>query len=208
MIARFLLVAGLAILLLMIVRFVQPEVIYALREALAGVRKNRLHLENDENERPDREESKIALAELMVLDLRPEGVPRSIKDVLARVTKIRELYSILDLRRERIRNLPRAQRSHICVVELANIVEALARDLNPSAEISHSKLQADEILSAVASSRQGELDGADEEEISVFYRENPISIEQINEMLIAIIYAITYRLEYEARLGVRESDVT
>jgi hypothetical protein len=195
MLPVILLILGAALLLLMILRFVQPEVVYWLRRALAGVRRNRLFLSLDEGQQPNTRE----YVELSLNDLRPEGVPKSYQEVLARVTKIRELYSLLDLSRADVRDLPAAHQSNICIIELSNMVAALARDLEPSSKVLHHVAKADKVLRSLAQARGDRSISGDsgEDKIAEHFRTIPMSIEQVNELLIATIYGMAYRLEVQ-----------
>lgn len=200
MLHLILLLVGAMMLVLMILRFVQPELVYWLRKAFAGVRRNMLFLRRDE----DKDFDNTEYIEIYLNDLRPEGVPGSCREVLARVTKIRELYSLLDLNRVRVRELPVAHRSNICIVELANMVSALAKNLEPSPRVSHRISKADQLLRLLAGERGDRSFGKNtgEEEIAEHYQTIPISIEQINEILIAAIYGMAYRLESQEEISI------
>ena len=176
-------------LLFLVLRFVQPEIIYWVRQAIVEARKNRAFLLVDANEKVG------SYPELLVADLRPEGVPRDLKDVLARVTKIRELYAVLDWRRPKGRELARSHKPNVCILELGNILKSLALRIKPSKDVVYSAMKANEILLQVARHRGlGVSDDASDNEIERHFLEHNISIEQINEILVACIYAVNYRI--------------
>lgn len=212
-------------LTLLVVRFVQPVFIYWLRELVVEIRMNKTMLESDragDGERrrdgyPARDGNggrdpngyRREYIRLMVMDLRPDGVSGERQKILPRVLDVRKLYSLLDPRREQVKDLPQVRSSQKCVIELANMLASLARDLEPNASFDYSSIKADELLHMIVQRRgekSGELAGLParddedlDEKLEVYLRERPLTIEQLNELLIAAIHATAYRLEGDER---------
>jgi hypothetical protein len=193
-------------LLFLAIRFVQPEVVYLLRRVVVAVGMNRAFLDAEYGRAPS------DYVKLLVQDLRPEGAPSDPVRLFGRVMKVRELYSMLDPGRSAVKDLPERLRSQICVIELANILGAAARSLRPDVRIPGSSVKADEILAHILGIREklqptgqaGEGDGAKgagrwvdvvaDEELEKELREHPVSIQQIDEILIAAVFATVYRI--------------
>ena len=199
---------NLFVLAMLVVRFVQPLVIYWLRELVIAVGMNKAILESGSAERQgakwDRERSRKFI-QLMVMDLRPEGASGRRQKILPRVLDVRKLYSLLDPRRQQMKDLPQVESSRKCVIELANMLASLARELEPNASFDYSSIKADELLHMIVHRRaqkNREADGLpqqDDEELQAFLQEKPLTIEQLNELVIAAIYAPAFRLEGDER---------
>lgn len=199
-------------LALLIVRFVQPVFIYWLRELVVEIRMHKTMLKSDRSGQGARREDaglRREFLRLMVIDLRSEGVSGERRKILPRVLDVRKLYNLLDPRREKIKDLPQMQNSQKCVIELASMLGSLARDLKPNENFDYSSIKADELLHMIVQ-RRGEKSGdvgglpdaEDEdldEKLEAYLQEKPLTIEQLNELLIAAIHATAYRLEGDER---------
>ena len=184
--------------LLLVIRFVQPQIIYVFRQFVVSIRLNKLLLEAEERKVWKPQEYK----KLLVQDLRPIGVSMGgVPAILARVAKVRELYSVLDMRRASVRTMREAENSQECTVELANMLASVSRALRPSAEYLDLSLKAHDILLLIAE-RRDRLNGrevtlpdpTDEEQMEAYFKQHPLTLEQLNEIVIAAIYSSVYRL--------------
>src|SRR5262245_25450442 len=91
----FLLVLIAMVLLALVVRFVQPELIYGFRQMVMAVRANKAFL-NYERKQVNANE---LFKEQSMNDLRLETHEHNEDYALERALKIRELYRVMDLRR-------------------------------------------------------------------------------------------------------------
>lgn len=180
-------------LILLLLRFVEPEIVYWFREVLVDVRKNLAFLRAAAGEHVE------GYQLLLIRDLRPEGVPREPREILGRVMKIRELYSLLDFRGKEVREFVQARNSNVCIVELANILRSLAGNIRPSKDIQPTVMNAYEHLAHMVEFRSGG-EPASEEDVEQHFTKNPVAIEEVSEMLVAAIYALTYRLKVQPPL--------
>ncbi len=177
-------------LVLMLLRFVEPDIIYWFREVLVDVRKNLAFLHADVG-RPF-----AGYQLLLIRDLRPEGVPREPREILSRVMKIRELYPLLDFRENEIPDFVEARNSNVCIVELANMLRSLAGNIQPSPDIAPMVMNAYEHLARLVEFRTG-AKAVDEESVERHFTDKPVSIEEVSEILVAAVYALTYRLRMQ-----------
>lgn len=193
--ALILLNAG--VVLVFVIRFMQPQFLYWARRLVVDVRLGKFILDKVRKRRVNQRD----YVKLLVQDLRPEGVT-SIREILPRVNKVRELYSILDSRRKAVRDLPEARNSQICVVELANLMSAVAQNLRPNQEFDDPSIRANDLLFMIAERRNSQRHGgigklpeqSNEAELEAYLRRHPLTLGQLNEILIAATYAAMYRL--------------
>jgi hypothetical protein len=191
----FIVAAGIAILIALVLRFVQPELIYSLRQALIRIRTNKLFIDQDAGRKIDPHE----LRELILTDRRFETRAYDTKYLLQRVTKIRELSRMLDPRRSPEGTaVPLAER--ICIMELADMLKNLAEELVPRKEYFGPTLGASALLQFIAEKRR-EVEGwpklTEERDIENWYISHPISMEQTVELLTAAVFALAYRQRVE-----------
>src|SRR6476469_8670190 len=102
------------ILIFLLLRFVQPELIYVVRHAMMQVRGRKIFLDSFANQFT----SQKTFPNLLGDDLRYETHAYDEKYVLKRVDKIRELYRVL-VRKPRIEGISRKHKPQVCIVELA-----------------------------------------------------------------------------------------
>ena len=143
------LAAGAIFFLMLVLRFVQPEILYGLRTSVVEARKNKAFLLWDEGK------TVSLFGQLLMRDLRPEGVPRNLDDVFPRVTKIRELDAVLGSSHHGVSELPQFANSNICVLELANIIRDLSKRVRPSARVSAQVMHANQHLERIGAFPHG-----------------------------------------------------
>jgi len=195
------LIAGLMVLLLIVlVRFVQPELFYWLRDELTQVRAVRLGVYRRAMSRGDLETNDRMQAwidrealEIMVQDLRPERSWASTDGMFKRCLKIRELYRAIRTGLSEDHKRVGRMSATLCIVELSAMVSCAAREIEPNLGYTPSLLSAEDVLRLVTSSR-GEKDLA-ENDLREALMQNPISIEEVIEIQIACVYALLYRLK-------------
>lgn len=189
--------------LLLLVRFVLPELIYIIRQILAKIEINRLILEEDSAEEgadpdPDRP-NKFQRA--LIADIRYESPFAGDEYVMNRLKKISVLYRIL-VREQRANNGVNDINAspHVCIIELANLLDNLGRKLVPRTEFDNPVSHSREILRFLMEevrrkSNPGEGDQEPDEDVPIeaWYTENPMSIEQCIELLSAAAWALAYR---------------
>jgi hypothetical protein len=112
-------------------------------------------------------------------------------EVPDRVTKIRESFCVL--RKEDSKRLRKSLKANLCIVELANILSAMAWDIEPNDLYRSSVICAEDLHRFILARRT--VDAGYEGTTREFLCQRPISIEEINEILIGVIYAILYRFE-------------
>ncbi|HLM57379.1 MAG TPA: hypothetical protein VK422_14795 [Pyrinomonadaceae bacterium] len=180
-----------AVLILLIVRFVQPKLIYAIRQAVVNIMTNRAFLDADE----ESEEAGEAFRELLAHDRRIEAYDYDEKYVTVRVHKIRQLYRIL------IRKPPhpsaKARKPQECIVELADLVGNLGWHVTPDKKFNyHSTVEASAILAFIRDQIEKgvhRLGTREADEVDDWFVSHPISIEQAIEILNAAVFALAYR---------------
>ncbi len=188
------LIAICAILLVaLVVRFVQPELIYGLRRAIIGVRMNKAFLDQDAG----RVGIDRSFADLIITDLRYETRDYDYRYVLQRITKLRELSRMLSPR-SRITDSKKAPEAAICVIELAGMLKNLGEQISDQSE-DHSAggaVGASTMLALIGNTKRGR-DGlkpfTKEHEIEEWFCEHPVSVDQVVELLIAAAFALSYR---------------
>ena len=206
----YLLVMAVAVFILgcLVLRFVQPEIIYIIREQLIKVGINRVIIEQEANRGKDHNER---YNELTLKEFRYETLGNTAEYVLERAGKIRELYSAMDAKRAlAMPQLEADRRPQVCIVELGNLLRNMGEQLKPTAEIDYPKtVKADAILGFIALQLDKENAGAAEpgadgveslplpREVVRLFQENPISIEQAVEILLAAVHGLAYRLRQQ-----------
>lgn len=185
------------ILLALIARIVQPELIYGLRGELNEVLSNKAFLDFEAGRRS--EAVSLQFNEILRADARYETRVFDKFSVLRRVQKIKELYRLNDPRRSAQASLRHDAGQKICIIELAGMVRNLARQIKPIAENNRARVMASDMLrfiareAAHAASEPAFLDK--ERDIEAWYLDHPITIEQAIEMMSAVVFALSYRLQ-------------
>ncbi|MDT7687244.1 MAG: hypothetical protein QOE46_3 [Acidobacteriota bacterium] len=185
------------ILIILVLRFVQPELVYSFRQVLVKIGMRKVFLDRKER----REDLSAMYNRLLVKDFRYETLGHDWNYALKRVNKMRELYSTLDLQRGDVAGIDDDERKpQVCIIELANLLSNLGDHVKPERDIHHPTVKADEILRLVGNSikREGEALQKDNE-VEAWFIENPMSIEQTIEIMIAAVFGLAYRQQAEAR---------
>lgn len=201
----YLVVTTLALFLLavLVLRFVQPEAIYTLREQLVEVGINRVVLEQEASVGRNHN---IRYNELRLKALRYETLGHTAEYALERAGKIRELYSGMDSKRAReMPDLGSDLRPQVCIIELGNLLRNMGEHLQPTEDYDYKTIKADAILSFIAREMSEEAggDAADEtpphrpDEVVNWFQAKPMSIEQTIEILLCAVHGLAYRLRVQ-----------
>jgi hypothetical protein len=213
----YLIIVVFFVLLALVLRFVQPELIYSLRQVLVKIGMNKVQLDDEAG----RTGLSSRYHELLIKDLRFETLGHDSAYALKRINKIRELYSTLDMQRHSDLNVKKELRPHVCIIELANLLKNLGEHMTPEKHIHYPTVKADQILKLIArevtSIMEPEAVGAsgnpktptgstaeaattdrtdpltNNSALERWFRENPMSIEQTIEILIAAVFGLAYR---------------
>ncbi len=207
------------ILLFLIFRFIQPELIYIVRGALHKVKSRKLVLDSTAY----RFTSAKEFPDLLGDDLRYETHNYDEKYIFNRVHKIKKLYRILVRRPPVFRS--KKHKPQACIVELAGMLENLGRHVLPDQKFSYPTVHAASLLAFIGNEMRRQstslpplVDVADikdlfmtdpirvEYEIKNWFTTNPISIEQVIEILIAAVYGMAYRQSVQDEEG-RQRDI-
>lgn len=144
----YLLWMGVIVVVLLVLRMWQPELIYSFRKLLVNVRTAQALL-SCENGAGD---GKTTFSQLLLKDLRYETRVDDVTYALKRSMKLRELYQMLDLRREDVPGLPMSGRKpQVCIVELSNLLGNLARKITPDVDYNYPTLGANTLLAFIGS---------------------------------------------------------
>lgn len=180
-------------LLALIIRFIQPELIYTIRQTIVKVKTNKAFLDYDAN----RFNTANTFPDLLMKDFRYETRDYDEKYVLQRVMKIRELYRILDLRRPAVPGLTRERKPQVCIIELASLLGNLARHITPDLKFSYSTVGAQDLLAFIGNQiitkHPGQSPLKNEKEVEEWFAEHPVSIEQVIEILNTAVFGLAYR---------------
>jgi len=183
-------------LIALVLRFMQPELIYAVRRGVAAVTTRRAFLEYDAKceTAPNK-----ALAASLMGGLRYEMRFCSPDYAIERVGKLRELYRVLDPRRSVNDGLGQRQRPQVCIIELANLLGSLGRRIDVHVELNPPVIGSAALLLHIANQiRKSEGYGAlSLEELELWLTDTPISIEQSIEIVSAAVIALAYRLRQQ-----------
>jgi hypothetical protein len=180
------------ILLLLLIRFVQPELIYGLRQVLVQVEANKTFLGYEAG----RDGLTGSFQRLLIADARYEALDLDEEYVFNRIQKIRELYRALDPRRPLAdKSLRDSQRPQVCIIELASLLSNLGRQVSLQSEFQRPIISERGILAFIAneirlSQMEPPLSDAD---VQGWFVENPISVEQVIELLIAAAFGLALR---------------
>ncbi len=193
------LVLGLGMLGLLFLRAVQPEVIYAWREQVVAVCVNRAFLDREAG----RNVPTGLMPRLLIKDFRHATRLHDENYVLNRLLKLRELYRLQGSQLHKMHSGGSSRdtgglivQPQICIRELAGLLDNLSRQITPSMTYSRPTLEAVAILKFIGDAvRQmdGEPPLTTEKEVEAWFRDQPISIEQVAEILIAGAFGLAFR---------------
>src|SRR5579872_145963 len=131
----------------LILRFVQPELIYGLRKMLLKVQANKLFLDREEG----RWGGNAIFQDILVKDFRYEALDLDQENVFRRINKIRELYRLLDSRRPLGgEGAAGNQQPEVCIIELAAVLGSLGRQIVPLVEYHQPIISGRGILTHIA----------------------------------------------------------
>jgi hypothetical protein len=185
----FLVAFSALILLLLIARFVQPELIYSLRQALGRIGVAKANLDRRAHRVPKQKDFRI----LLMNDLRYETRDKDEESIIKRVDKIRQLYHA-QMRKPEYPGLE--GKPQVCIVELAGLLANMGRDVTLEAKFRYSTIDANSLLAFIGSKireHNGEPPFQNTAQAEGWFTEHPISIEQVVEILIAAVYGLAYR---------------
>lgn len=188
------------ILLALVFRFVQPELIYSFRQVVMDVRANKAFLDYEVG----RGDANELFKEQLMNDLRQETHEHNEDYALERALKIRELYRVMDLRRASTPEQAKALKPQVCIIELANLLGNLGREVIPRIEYNHSLVKGQGLLAYIGNEIRRTKDEeplASEKEIEEYFTENPISVEQAIELLTAAVSGLAYRQRAQRASG-------
>jgi len=185
------------VLVFLFLRFVQPELIYSVREALVKIGMNKVLLD-EEAGRSGNHNAKYY--KLLIKKLQYETVGDSYHYAFDRVSKLRELYNALSVQREELKGVNVERKPQICIAELANLLHISAKQIVPTKEYKHKTVKADALLRLIieqireTDSQQAPLSDKD---VEAWYLLHPISVEQVIEIQIAAVLGLAYRHKAE-----------
>lgn len=186
-----------AVLVFLFLRFVYPELIYSLREALVKIGINKVLLD-EEAEKPGNHNARYY--KLLIKKLQYETAGESYDYAFDRVSKLRELYNTLSVQRDDLEGVHVRRNPQICIAELANLLNTLSKQLIPTKEYKSRTVKADSILRLIiekVSEDEGAHAQLSDKEIEDWIMDHPITIEQVIEIQIAAVLALAYRQKAE-----------
>ncbi|HZH30523.1 MAG TPA: hypothetical protein VEY11_07145 [Pyrinomonadaceae bacterium] len=185
-------------------RFVQPELIYSLRQGLVMVKGNKAFIDKVAG-RPNVD---VVFRKLLMNEARYETRTHDATYILnERINKIKELYRLLDLRRPVPPEFIPEQKPQVCIVELGGLLANLGRHIEANIEHNDPVVNASALLRYVGNeikASQGDLPFENDEEIDNWFIQNPISIEQVIEIMIAAVVGLAHR-QQSANVGMKEN---
>jgi hypothetical protein len=192
-------------LVFLLVGLVFPEFFYDIRSAVIRVKMAKVFYDIYEGKNPSEELYK----ELRLADIRAEfsriatGNGRSY--ATDRIRLLRERYSSFAREIPKMPHLAEKYKPQLCITEAANLVSWLSKRLVVIAEDQPKPVGAEELLKFIYDSYQaktgaeGESGTGSGDPVIKWLRDNPMSVEQIMEILITVLYGLTYRLEAQEK---------
>jgi TIR domain-containing protein len=200
----FLVASSSIILLSLILRFVEPELIYIIRKTLTRVRMNKVFLEYDEN----RIIRAATFPALLIDDFRTEA--RAYDDdtyIIGRINKIRELYRLIVSRRP-MTGLTTRPKPQVLVRELVGLIDGLGRNVSSEGGLYHSTVDASSLLAFIGNGirvKEGLPPLDNPRGVEAWLTANPISFEQVIEILIAAVFSLAYRQHVHDNPSIEEA---
>lgn len=175
--------------LLLVMRFVQPEIVYGIRRGLVMVSTNKVFIDK----MAGRPHTAKTFRELLMREARYETRTHDEIFILQdRIVKISELYRLLDLRR----GLVKEQKPQVCIVELGGLLQNLGRRIEANPEHNDPVTRAGALLGYIGNgirTSNNEVPFDNDEEIDQWFIDNPISIEQVIELMLAAVIGLAHR---------------
>jgi len=196
----------LLLLVLMLARFIQPEMLYAVRHALVQVKTKKAFLDYY----AQRFTAANRFPDLLGDDLRYETRDSDEEDVLKRVDKMRELYRVQMLKSV-VPGVKKYGKPQICIVELAGMLVNLGRKVKPDRKFKYHTVDAERLLRFICDEiriNNHEPPLEDVFDVEEWLRANPVSIEQVIEILISAIFGLSYRQRVQVKSGREEEKRT
>lgn len=183
-----LLFIGMGLFALLVLRFVQPTIVHRVREYVVRATINRLLLEATSSEGSLRQN----FGTLLSLQLHPESASSSNAALELRCHKLREVMAVLT-------SGEHEGRAHESVgtglVELADMVTVLGNRFRPGAEERETIVDAEQLLRLIVSNAAPASFASLPPDVEAVHmlRAVPLSIVQLGEMMIAIVFALISR---------------
>lgn len=196
----------------MILRFVQPELIYSFRQQLVKISIAKVMLEEEENRG---ENHNARLFDLQLKEFRYETLGHDAAYALNRGGKIRKLYSMMSSKRaEKVPGHKSDIEPQVSIIEIANLLHNMGEHIVATREYDYKTVRADSILAFIVEQLRepkvnaeatagGANPGAGEPNLSAeairveetveWFKEFPISVEQTIEILLAAVHGLAYR---------------
>ena len=181
-------IALILIALLLLLRFVQPEFIYSIRREVVMVASNKAFIDK----MAGRDDVDAAYKQVLLSEARLESRTYDEISILQdRIVKITELYRLLDSRR----NIAKTQKPQVCIVELGALLTNLGRGVEANPEHNAPVVKSGALLKYIADGILMSRNEApvDEKAVDRWFIKNPISIEQVVELLIAAVVGLAHR---------------
>lgn len=196
--------SAILLLILMVARFIQPEMLYAVRHALGHVKSTKAFLDYYDRRFVDGKRFPDLLGE----DLRFETRDSDEEDVLSRVDKIRELYRVQVLK-HLVPGVKKFGKPQICIVELAGMLVNLGREVKPERQFRYPIVDGERLLKVISDEiriKNGQQPLKTVAEVEKWFTNHPISIEQVIEILISAIFGLSYRQRVQIK-GIHEEQL-
>ena len=190
----FFLIGLFFLLVCLVLRFVQPELIYGVRQVLMHIRTNKAILDYEAG----KSNTNAVWKEQLMNDFRFDAQECDGDYALKRVLKIKELYRTLDSNRDTLHGAANDPSPQVCILELSTLIGSLGKQLTPSSEYTRSIISSRGLLAYIGNElrrQQGEAIFDTDKSIVDWFIENPISIEQTIEILCTAVYGLAYRLK-------------
>jgi hypothetical protein len=182
-------ISALTALFLLLMRFIQPELIYSVRQGMVSVGTNKAFIDKMDG----RHDVDVMYKQLLVQEDRHETrTSDEMFILLNRVAKISELYRLLDPRRPLVKD----QKPQVCIVELGALLSNLGHNVEINPEHIAPTIKAGAVLKYIANeilASQNEKPLENDDDIDDWFTDNPISIPQVIELLIAAVVALAHR---------------
>jgi hypothetical protein len=194
-------VTGIMLVALMF-RFMQPELIYAVRKMAVIVTSHKAFLLF----RAEIPGASVYLDDAQMRRLRYEMRFCDADYALERVGQLSELYRILDPGRNMAPELRKRHKPQVCIVELGEIIKSLGKQVEIFHEAKRPTIGAAALLKHLASeiNKADNLPSVTDDGLEYWLMETPISVEQAVELVSAGVIALAYRVRAQEMKKVGE----
>jgi hypothetical protein len=178
-----------------LLRFVHPGAVYWLRDLVVAGMVNRAMLAAHEAGPDTRSQEFAAMLELT---LRYQVTGSDPNSMMVRCLRIRELFGMLS-RRDGDRGLSqRPGDLAAAIMELADMIHSLGARIPRGLDLATPVVGAEQVLGHIIKEGLGDPDDR-ASHIETWLAANALSIEQIGELLIAVVYALASRQDLVRR---------